>query len=273
LQEEPHEGNGDRREHRPLAEQPHGRAPMPPGRGPARDNNRRTNEGANIDANADADAPLLFRRASQNLTAAAMLLRGCLKAATSEERRVHQQLKALLEAAAAQQAESSASHHRSERERVERSPRTARIRLLTIIESAESEAKPRHRRLEAAPGPTATCGTPSRPDDGPRASTNTATTTRAITTIVDADGATTTTTTATAAGRRTKGVNRPLARAYATRSSLHSSVLRPTYLGTIGTPTPACARGLLARLPRCGVTDDLFIIKNLPLYLDESART
>jgi hypothetical protein len=38
-----------------------------------------------------------------------MLLRSCPKPATSEERRVHQQLKTLLEAAAAQQTESSAS--------------------------------------------------------------------------------------------------------------------------------------------------------------------
>jgi hypothetical protein len=37
-----------------------------------------------------------------------MLLRDCPKAATSEERRVQHQLKALLEAAAAQQAKSSA---------------------------------------------------------------------------------------------------------------------------------------------------------------------
>jgi hypothetical protein len=76
------------------------------------DNNRCANEGANIDAganaNADADAPPLFRWASQNLAAAAMLLRGCPVPATSEERRVRQHLKALLEAMAAQQAESSA---------------------------------------------------------------------------------------------------------------------------------------------------------------------
>jgi hypothetical protein len=45
---------------------------------------------------------------SQNLAVAAMLLRGCPEAATSKERRVRQQLKALLEAAT-QQAESSAS--------------------------------------------------------------------------------------------------------------------------------------------------------------------
>jgi hypothetical protein len=44
-----------------------------------------------------------------------MLLHGCPEAATSEERRVRQQLKALLEVAAAQQAESSASRQRSER--------------------------------------------------------------------------------------------------------------------------------------------------------------
>jgi hypothetical protein len=65
------------------------------------------NEGANVDANADA-LPL-FQRASQNLADATMLLCGCPEAATSEERRVRQQLKALLEAATAQQAERSAS--------------------------------------------------------------------------------------------------------------------------------------------------------------------
>jgi hypothetical protein len=46
-----------------------------------------------------------------------MLLRGCPEPATSEERRVREQLKALLEAAAAQQVESSASCQRSERGR------------------------------------------------------------------------------------------------------------------------------------------------------------
>jgi hypothetical protein len=61
------------------------------------------------DTDVNADAPPLFRWASQNLAAAAMLLRGCPEPATSEERRVRQQLKALLEAAAAQQAESSTS--------------------------------------------------------------------------------------------------------------------------------------------------------------------
>jgi hypothetical protein len=43
-----------------------------------------------------------------------MLLRDCPEPATSEERRVREQFKALLESAAAQQAENSASHQRSE---------------------------------------------------------------------------------------------------------------------------------------------------------------
>jgi hypothetical protein len=46
-----------------------------------------------------------------------MLLRSCPEPATSKERRVREQLKALLEAAVAQQAESSASRQRSERGR------------------------------------------------------------------------------------------------------------------------------------------------------------
>jgi hypothetical protein len=117
VQEQPHEGNGERCERRLAADQPRVRAPTPPARGPTCDNNRRANEDANVDANADVDAPPLFRRASQNLAAAAMPLRGCPEAATFEERRVHQQLKALLEAVAVQQAESSVSRQCSERGR------------------------------------------------------------------------------------------------------------------------------------------------------------
>jgi hypothetical protein len=82
VQEKPQEGNSDRRERRPAADQPHDRAPTPPARGPARDNNRHANEGANVDANADAEP---CQWASQNLATAAMLLRGCSEAATSEE--------------------------------------------------------------------------------------------------------------------------------------------------------------------------------------------
>jgi hypothetical protein len=86
---------------------------MPPAGAPEPDNNRCTNEGAN----ANADAPPLFRRAFQNPAAAAMLLRGCPEPASSEKRRVREQLKVLLEASSAQQAESSASRQRSERRR------------------------------------------------------------------------------------------------------------------------------------------------------------
>jgi hypothetical protein len=48
------------------------------------------NQCANGGANADADAPPLFRWVSQNLAAAAMLLRGCPEPATSEERLVRE---------------------------------------------------------------------------------------------------------------------------------------------------------------------------------------
>jgi hypothetical protein len=113
VQGEPREENGNRCECRPAADQPRGHAPTPHPRAPEPDNNRRANEGAN----ANTDAPPLFQRASQNLAVAAMLLRSCPEPATSEERRVREQLKALLEAAAAQQAESSASRQRSERGR------------------------------------------------------------------------------------------------------------------------------------------------------------
>jgi hypothetical protein len=117
MQEEQCDGNGVRRQCRPAADQPHARAPTSSAHGVARGNNRKANKGANVNTNADPDALPLFRRASQNLAVAAMLLRGCLEAATSEERRVHEQLKALLEAVVAQQAESSASRQRSERGR------------------------------------------------------------------------------------------------------------------------------------------------------------
>ena len=47
-----------------------------------------------------------FARASQNITVAMALLHGLLEAATLEDRRVHREIRALLEHAAAQQAES-----------------------------------------------------------------------------------------------------------------------------------------------------------------------
>jgi hypothetical protein len=88
VQEQSCEGNDDQRERRPAADQLHGLAPTPSACGPARDDNRCANEGTNT--NADADSPPLFLRVSQNLAAAAMLLRGCPEPVTSEERRVRQ---------------------------------------------------------------------------------------------------------------------------------------------------------------------------------------
>jgi hypothetical protein len=51
VQEQPREGNGERRERSSAAEQPRARASTPPARGRTRDNHRRANEGANVDAN------------------------------------------------------------------------------------------------------------------------------------------------------------------------------------------------------------------------------
>jgi hypothetical protein len=146
----------------------------------------------NVDANADGDDPLLFRRASQNLAAAAMLLHDCPEAVTSKERRVRQQLKALLEAAGAKQAESLQSRQWSERDRV----------AAGAAPSAHGPDTPGHphpgiRTVEKGPGrrcrqsrvgsvPTAMPGTPSRLADRLGVSTTTATTTTAATTTVHA---------------------------------------------------------------------------------------
>jgi hypothetical protein len=203
VQEQPREGNGDRRERRPAAVQPRGRAPTPPARGPARDNGRCANEGVNTDA--DTDAPPLFRQASQNLTAVAMLLRGYPEAVTSEERRVRQQLKALLKAAVAQQAESSASCQHSERGRAGAPSAHGPNPPPSQHREHGEGAEPWHRRSRAASGPTATCGTPSRPAGGPKALTTIATPAHATTMITYAGGATTVTTTATAAGHQARG--------------------------------------------------------------------
>jgi hypothetical protein len=86
--------------------------------------------------------------------------------------------------------------------------------------------------------PTVTPKTQSRLDDEMRASNTTMTIARATTTTVDADGATTATTTVSAAGHQASEVRGPLAGASVTRSSPRASRLRPTYLDTMGTPTP-----------------------------------
>ena len=57
----------------------------------------------------DNEALPHFTRASQNIAAAAALLRRLLGPATPEDRRAHHEIRTLLERAAAQQAESSLS--------------------------------------------------------------------------------------------------------------------------------------------------------------------
>jgi hypothetical protein len=140
---------------------------------------------------------------------------------------VRQQLKALLEVAAAQQTESSASHK-------------VRTRLPLGIRTAHKRAGPWRRQSRAVSGLIVTHGTPSRPADGPGASTTIVTTVRATTTTEDVGDATTTTMIMTAAGPQTRGVHEPLARASGMRGSPRVSELCPTYPGTTGTPTPEC---------------------------------
>jgi hypothetical protein len=102
-----------------------------------------------------------------------------------------------------------------------------------------AELEVQRRRSGAVSGPNAAPGTPSRLAGEPRVSTTTTTTARATTTIVGADGATTATTTTSAAGHQASGVHGLSARASVTRSSPRASGPRPTYRGTMGTPTPA----------------------------------
>ena len=56
-----------------------------------------------------SEQPPVFNRASQNIAAAAMLVRAMPEPSTMEGRRVRGELRDLLETAAVQQAESSAS--------------------------------------------------------------------------------------------------------------------------------------------------------------------
>jgi hypothetical protein len=83
------------RDRRSDLERPRSRDRTPPARAHERDVNRRINKDAAVDG---GDAPL-FKPASQNLVAAAMLLCGCPEPTTPKEKRVCQQLKTLLETA------------------------------------------------------------------------------------------------------------------------------------------------------------------------------
>jgi hypothetical protein len=71
VHEQPVEGNGDWREHRP------GLRTNAAGMRAGTRQRSKHNEGANADAN--ADAPPLFRRASQNLAAAVLTVNNCIK--------------------------------------------------------------------------------------------------------------------------------------------------------------------------------------------------
>jgi hypothetical protein len=73
--------------------------------GRARDVNRRINEDRVVD-------PPVFARASQNVVAAAMLLRNMPEPSNPDARRAQDEIRELLETAAMQQAESSASRRR-----------------------------------------------------------------------------------------------------------------------------------------------------------------
>jgi hypothetical protein len=71
----------------------------------ARDVNRRIDEDRVVD-------PLVFARASQNVIAAAMLLRNMPEPSNPDTRRARDEIRELLETAAMQQAESSALRRR-----------------------------------------------------------------------------------------------------------------------------------------------------------------
>jgi hypothetical protein len=60
----------------------------------------------------EAGEPPVFNRASQNIVAAAMLLRNMLEPSTPEARRARDEIRGLLETTAMQQAESSTSRGR-----------------------------------------------------------------------------------------------------------------------------------------------------------------
>jgi hypothetical protein len=107
-------------------------------------------------------------------------------------------------------------------------------------------------------------GTPSRLADRTGVWTIIVTTARATTTTEATNDAMTATTTVTAASHRTRGVYEPLVRVYP-RTNV------PRYDGDTN-PSMwlkdyrlACHAG--------GAMNDLFIIKNLPLFLGDSART
>jgi hypothetical protein len=128
-----------------------GRAPIGGARHRAQDVQRRI-----IDSTR-AGLPPTFNGASQNLAAAAMLLRTMLEPSTTEGRRVQGELKDLLENAAVQRAESSASRRRGgpsgHHDELSRHVREASVhteptrdRTPTILDRLDNEQRRRERR-------------------------------------------------------------------------------------------------------------------------------
>jgi hypothetical protein len=79
VQEQPRGGNGERRKHRPAAEQPQACAPTASSPGRTRDNNWRANEGTNT-----TPTPMLMLRCSSG-GRRKTLPRGCPEAVSSKE--------------------------------------------------------------------------------------------------------------------------------------------------------------------------------------------
>jgi len=99
-----------------LAQEQSGRGDGGEARRCARDVNRRIIE------DEGGDNPLVFSTASQNVMAAALLLRAMPEPLTPEGRRVRQGLRSLLEQAVVQNAESSASQSHGTRRQGDRPP-------------------------------------------------------------------------------------------------------------------------------------------------------
>jgi hypothetical protein len=197
-----------------------------------------------------------------------MLLRGCPEAATSEERRVRQQLKVLLEEAAAQQAESSASRQRSERGR-------AGAPSAHASNPPSSQHRERGEGVGAAAsavrshlGPNRDVRNTTESVDNHRDNRSRCHDDRGCGRRHDSDDDRDLSWSPNqrdpqAFGQSIRGAKFP--------SRFHTLTNVPRYDGDTN-PSVWLEDYRLACHAR-GVTDDLFVIKNLPLYLGNSSRT
>ena len=140
-----------------LVRDPSGRGDGGEARRRARDVNRRIVE------DQGGDAPV-FSTASQNVMAAALLLRAMPEPSTPEGKRVHQGLRGLLEQAMVLNVESSASQSQSTRRRGDRPPPNKAPTVQGPPPLTPKEAT-RPRRYTSASEQAWTCGPPLRPDD------------------------------------------------------------------------------------------------------------